>query len=94
MQKDRFNCERYLLNCRQFLNYIIEKEKENENEEIIHDYAKCDEDMFLYTFSMAMINRMDGKKEEVLVSFEQAERFLLQAEGNEFSVIVYSGKRE
>lgn len=33
MQKDRFNCERYLLNCRQFLNYIIEKEKENENEE-------------------------------------------------------------
>ena len=31
-----------------------------------------------------MINRMDGKKEEVLVSFEQAERFLLQAEGNEF----------
>lgn len=84
MQKDRFNCERYLLNCRQFLNYIIEKEKENENEEIIHDYAKCDEDMFLYTFSMAMLNRMDGKKEEVLVSFEQAERFLLQAEGNEF----------
>ena len=40
MQKDRFNCERYLLNCRQFLNYIIEKEKEDENEEIIHDYAK------------------------------------------------------
>ena len=42
--------------------------------------------MFLYTFSMAMLNRMDGKKEEVLVSFEQAERFLLQAEGNEFFI--------
>lgn len=27
LQNDRFNCERYLLNCRQFLNYIIEKEE-------------------------------------------------------------------
>lgn len=84
MQQDRFNCERYLLNCRQFLNYIIEKEKDNENEEIIHDYAKCDDDMFLYMFSTAMLNRMDGRQEDALAGFEQAERFLLQAEGNQF----------
>ena len=35
MQDDRFTCERYLLSCRQFL------KKNNKNEEIIHDYAKC-----------------------------------------------------
>ena len=69
---------------RQFLNYIIEKEKDNENEEIIHDYAKCDDDMFLYMFSTAMLNRMDGRQEDALAGFEQAERFLLQAEGNQF----------
>ena len=94
MQQDRFNCERYLLNCRQFLNYIIEKEKDNENEEIIHDYAKCDDDMFLYMFSTAMLNRMDGRQEDALAGFEQAERFLLQAEGNQFLVTGCSERRE
>lgn len=84
LQEDRFNCERYLLNCRQFLNYIIEKEKENKEAEIIHDYAKCDDDMFLYTFSLALLNKMDGEKEEALSNFEQAERYLAQAEGNQF----------
>ena len=84
LQGDRFNCERYLLNCRQFLNYIIEKEQENENEKVIHDYAKCDDDMFLYTFSTAMLEQLDGNLDEALTNFEVAERFLLQAEGNQF----------
>ena len=84
LQEDRFNCERYLLNCRQFLNYIIEKERENKEAEIIHDYAKCDDDMFLYTFSLALLNKMDGEREEALSNFEQAERYLAQAEGNQF----------
>ena len=84
LQEDRFNCERYLLNCRQFLNYIIEKERENKEAEIIHDYAKCDDDMFLYTFSLALLNKMDGEHEEALSNFEQAERYLAQAEGNQF----------
>ena len=93
MQKDRFNCERYLLNCRQFLNYIIEKEKENENEEIIHDYAKCDEDMFLYTFSMAMITAwMERRKRYWSVLNRQSVSCFRQREMS-FSVIVYSGKR-
>lgn len=84
LQKDRFNCERYLLSCRQFLNYIIEKELGNQNAEVIHDYAKCDDDMFLYTFSLALLNRMDGDDEEALANFEKAEKFLLQAEGNQY----------
>lgn len=84
LQKDRFGCERYLLSCRQFLNYIIEKEKDNQNAEVIHDYAKCDDDMFLYTFSFGLLNRMDGDDEAALANFEAAEKFLLQAEGNQF----------
>lgn len=84
MQKDRFTCERYLLSCRQFLNYIIEKEKNNKNEEIIHDYAKCDDDMFLYTFSQALLKQYDGDLEQAYNYFMNAEKFLARTGGNEF----------
>lgn len=84
MQEDRFTCERYLLSCRQFLNYIIEKEKNNQNEEIIHDYAKCDDDMFLYTFSQALLKQLDGELETAYNYFMNAEKFLARTEGNEF----------
>lgn len=84
LQEDRFNCERYLLSCRQFLNYIIEKEKENQDEEVIHDYAKCDDDMFLYTFSTALLNEVDGDYEKAFVNMEKAEKFLKNAEGTQF----------
>lgn len=83
-QKDRFTCERYLLSCRQFLNYIIEKEKKNNYEEIIHDYAQCDDDMFLYTFAQALLNKYDGDYDGAYDNFEKAEHFLAQAEGNAF----------
>ena len=84
LQKDQFNCERHLISCRQFLNYIIEREKDNENTEIIHDYAKCDDDMFLYTFSTALLKRMSNDVEGAFSSFEEAEKFLAKAEGNQF----------
>lgn len=84
LQNDRFNCERYLLSCRQFLNYIIEKDKEKEDIEVIHDYAKSDDDMFLYTFSMALLHSADGNKEEAFSSYLEAEKYLLNAEGNQF----------
>lgn len=84
LQKDRFNCERYLLSCRQFLNYIIEKEKENASKEIIHDYAQCDDDMFLYSFSEGLLHMMDREDEKAFESMEQAEQFLRNAEGNQF----------
>jgi diguanylate cyclase (GGDEF)-like protein len=84
LQGDQFNCERYLFSCRQFLNYIIEKEKENGNSEIIHDYAKCDDDMFLYTFSRALLRYMEQDNEGALEDFENAEDYLKKAEGNQF----------
>lgn len=83
LQNDRFNCERYLLSCKQFLDYIIEKEKDK-SREIIHDYARCDDDMFLFTFATALMNLIEGREKEAMANFEKAERFLASAEGNQF----------
>ena len=94
LQEDRFGCERYLLNCRQFLNYIIERERENRNAEVIHDYTNCDDDMFVYHFAQALLNRMDADEESALKNFEEAERYLTKAEGNMyFSYIIFRKKR-
>ena len=82
LQHDSFNCERYLLNCSQFLNYVIEKEKQNA--EMIHDFAKCDDDLFLYHFAMALLKQAGGENEEALSDFERAETFLEKTEGNQF----------
>jgi diguanylate cyclase (GGDEF)-like protein len=93
LQGDRFNCERYLLNCRQFLNYIIAKD-EKQNTEIIHDYAKSDDDMFLYSFSKALLHWMEGENEEAFFSYETAEKYLALAEGNQFFAYrIYRQKR-
>ena len=86
LQNDRFNCERYLLSCSQFLNYILEKEKEENQVGIIHDYAKCDDDMFLYTFSKGLLYIVEGKDDDAFYCFEQAEKYLMSAEGNQFFV--------
>ncbi len=86
MQDDKFNCERYLLSCRQFLNYVLEKEK-NKNEEIIHDYAKCDDDIFLYAFSNALLHFLNEEYDEAEENFRQAESVIHDAEGNLFFVL-------
>lgn len=83
MMGDNFNCERYLLNCRQFLNYVIEKEDKDEIGSI-HDYAKCDDDMFLYHFSSAILNMLREDEDSTLKEFETAEYHLRYAEGNQF----------
>ena len=38
----------------------------------------------LYTFSLGLLERFDGDKESALQNFDKAEKFLQQAEGNEF----------
>ncbi|WP_455720885.1 diguanylate cyclase [Agathobacter sp.] len=85
---DRFGCERYLLSCRQFLDYIIDKENNSRTEEIIHDYAQCDDEMFIYTFASAMLSWRDGRTDEAYESFENAQHYLSMAEGNEFFAYV------
>lgn len=93
LQGDRFNSERYLQSCKQFLNYIIERES-TENEEIIHDYAKSDDDMFLYTFSAALFAWMENDLDRAFDLYEEAEKYFQNAEGNQYYAYnVYRTKR-
>lgn len=89
---DRFGCERYLLSCRQFLDYIIDKENNSRTEEIIHDYAQCDDEMFIFSFASAMLSWRDGRVQEAYETFENAQHYLSMAEGNEF--FAYSAFRK
>lgn len=84
LQGNSFNCERYLFNCKQFLNYILEKEEVENGLTTVHDYAKSDDDMFLYNFSQALLCRYDGSDEEALEYFIEAEEYLKRGEGNLF----------
>ena len=81
---DRFSCERYLLSCKQFLNYVIYRVIDSTRTETVHDYSRCDDEMFLYSFASAMLLWHDDKKEKAFLRFEDAERYLVNAEGNEF----------
>ena len=81
---NRFNCEQYLNNCKQFLNYIIEKEKLQNDLGIIHDYARCDDDMFLYHFTRALLEMDSGNDSSAFEDFNCAETHLVRTEGNQF----------
>lgn len=81
---DRFSCERYLLSCKQFLNYVIYRVIDTTRTEAVHDYSRCDDEMFLYSFASAMLLWHDGEKEKAFLRFEDADRYLVNAEGNEF----------
>lgn len=93
LQGDQFNCERYLLSCRQFLNYIIAREGVAD-QEVIHDFAILDDDMFLYSFASALHCRAEGDDKGAFANFEKAEKYLANAEGNQFySYRLYRLKR-
>ena len=84
MQGNSFNCERYLFSCKQFLNYILEKEEAENNLTTVHDYAKSDDDLFLFHFSQGLLYRFEGAYEEALEYFNVAEEYLIRGEGNLF----------
>lgn len=85
LQGKQFNCEKYLDNCRQFLNYVLKKEKvDNGDIGVVHDYAKIDDDMFLYTFSRALLAHYEGNDSEAAELYERAGEYLKGCEGNQF----------
>ena len=81
---NHFNCVQYLNNCKQFLNYVIEKENIDNEIGCIHDYAKCDDDMFLYYFSHALLDAEEGNEWAAFSDFAVAESHIIRAEGNQF----------
>lgn len=82
MQGNRFNCRRYLLNSGQFLDYVVEKK--NNQIQINHDYAKVDDDLFLYWFSKALLAQSEGEKEAAYAAFRNADTYMRNAKSNQF----------
>jgi len=50
----------------------------------VHDYAKSDDDLFLFNFSLALLCRYDGDDETAMEYFLEAEEYLKRGEGNLF----------
>jgi len=80
IQGNRFDCERYLLSCSQFLNYVFEKK----DADAIHDFAKSDDDIAIYLFAKALLALAAGDIEGAYTDVKQAEKYYTKAEGNLF----------
>lgn len=82
LQGNNFDCERYVLSCGQFLNYILEKQKD----EVVHDFARSDDDICLYHFAKAMNALRAEDYDAALAEFEETEEYFQKAEGNLFYI--------
>ena len=82
MQENYFESERYLMSCAQFMNYILEKQ----SEDVVHDYARSDDDICLYHFAKAMHEMHMGDENAALEDFEKTEKYFELAEGNLFYI--------
>ncbi len=82
MQGNRFDSERYLLSCAQFLNYLLEKQEED----VVHDFARSDDDICLYHFAKAMHEVSLGDDEAALQDLEKTDKYFEKAEGNLFYI--------
>lgn len=81
LQQDLLGCRRYLDDCAQLLNNSGD---ESTTIEINHDYAKLDDENFLFWFSSGLLAQEDGKLEEAFQAFQKAEAFLELAKSNQF----------
>lgn len=84
IQDDKFSCQRYLLNSEQILNFMIGKE--GHRIETNHDYAKVDDELFLFWFAKALIKQAEGKNEQAYRYYGNAEEHYLGTKGNLFYI--------
>ena len=84
LQGNNFDCERYLLSSAQFMNYILEKQKED----VVHDFARSDDDICLYHFAKAIHALNAGDLAVAKIEFEESENYFAKAEGNLFYIHV------
>ncbi len=82
LQNDGFNCQRYLLNSSQFLNYVMDRQ--GSKIETNHDYAQFDEEFFLCWFCRALLAKATGDYETAQENFAQAEQFMMKARSNTY----------
>jgi diguanylate cyclase (GGDEF)-like protein len=82
IQGNYFDSERYLLSSEQFLKYILD----NQKHEVVHDFARSDDEICLYHFVKALNAQIGGDLAVALAEFEEAEKSFQKAEGNLFYV--------
>lgn len=94
LDDDIFNAERYLRSCSQFLDYVIIRQKERMNDEVMHDFVMFDDDLFLFHFASALLAIKEKDAEAATIHFGKAEEHFAKAEGNQFyAKLVYRRKR-
>ena len=77
---ERFNCERYLKNCSQFLNYAVSRR--NARNIVVHDYAMCDDDVFICSFARGLLYMEEGRLEDAYAEFDCADKYMERNAGN------------
>lgn len=87
LQNKKINCERYLISCKQFLDYVMEKEGSKETVIVLHDYLLADDDMFLYNFAHAYKEFVEGNYEKALEYNQIANIHFMKAEGNQYYTV-------
>ena len=81
LQKDRFGCQRYLDDCGQLLHNAGNEGREIEGN---HDYARLDDEQFLYWFSSALLYQENADLKQAYTASQKAETFLEKAKSNQF----------
>lgn len=81
LQKNRFGCQRYLEDCGQLLHNAGDESRGIEGN---HDYARLDDEQFLYWFSSALLYQENADLKQAYASSQKAETFLEKAKSNQF----------
>lgn len=87
LQNKKINCERYLISCKPFLDYVMEKEGSKETVIVLHDYLLADDDMFLYNFACSYKEFVEGNYEKALEYNQLANIHFMKSEGNQFYTV-------
>lgn len=85
---NQLKCAIYIEKTRLFLEHLINKDENEEQENtIIHDYTMCKDDLFIYYYIYGL--QLSGRKDydEALKNFELAAGCLDESAGNQFYIL-------
>lgn len=85
---NRLKLSIYTEKTRLFLEHLLDgNDAENENENVIvHDYAVCKDDLYIYYYISSLQLISDEKYDEAMESFELAARWVNETKGNQFYI--------
>ena len=84
---NQLKCAIYVEKTRLFLEHLIDKQEDEEEETtIIHDYTMCKDDLFIYYFIYGLQLASRKEYDEALRNFQLAEGCLDESAGNQFYI--------